>query len=215
MTSPRIDVVERRRVIIFGGQGSSNIFSSAATLTAEEDAKSSIAGAILLSNCHAAFLKACLSLDLDSRRKLGVDPNNFHELKDFLAPPQRFHDNAIIQGTTICLYQLLHYLAEIALRDPDFDTSRRRILETTGFSSGLLSATVVATSRTIEEYISFGVEAFRLAFWIACRTKINGHKFTNAQDQMKSWSLVVLGLSQDELQARLKEFQEQVGMLIF
>lgn len=215
MASQCIEAVERRRIIIFGGQGSSNTFSSTAISTAVNDAKSSVAGTILLSNCHAAFLKGCLSLDLDSRRKIGVEPDNFLELKDFLAPPQRFHNNAIIQATTICLYQLLHYLVETASRDLDFDTSRKRILEATGFSSGLLSATVVATSRTIEEYVSFGVEAFRLAFWIACRTKINGYKFTNIHDQMESWSLVVLGLPQVELQARLDEFHEQVSMILF
>lgn len=214
MASQSIEAVERRRVIIFGGQGSSKIFSSAAISTAVEDAKSSVAGIILVSNCHVAFLKGCLSLDLDSRRKIGVDPSSFHELKDFLAPPQRFHNNAIIQATTVCLYQLLHYLVETACRDLDFDNSRKRVLEATGFSSGLLSATVVATSRTTEEYISFGVEAFRLAFWIACRTKINGHNFTNIHDQTESWSLVVLGLPPIELQARLDEFHEQVSMIL-
>lgn len=214
MASQRAKAVERRRVIIFGGQGSSNIFSSAAASTAEDDAKNSVAGTVLLSNCHAAFLKDSLSIDLDSRRKIGVDASNFHELKDFLAPSQNFHNNAIVQSTTICLYQLLHYLVEITRLDLDFDNSREQILETTGFSSGLLPATVVATSRTIEEYVAFGVEAFRLAFWIACRTKLHGQMFTNTHDQMESWSLVVLGLHLMELQARLTEFHEQVSIFV-
>lgn len=214
MASQRTDSVERRRVIIFGGQGSSSLFSSAATSSAQDDAKSSVAAAVLLSHCHDAFLKDCLSLDLDSRQKTGVDPSSFHELKDFIAPPQRFHNNAIIQATTICLYQLLHYLVEIARRDLDFDTSKKQILETTGFSSGLLSATVVATSSTIGEYVSFGVEAFRLAFWIACRTNINGHEFTNTRDPMGSWSLVVLGVPQVDMQAKLNEFHEQVSIFL-
>jgi len=202
-----------RRAIIFGSQGSSSIFSAATARRAEDDAQQSAARALLLSRCHTAFLEDCLSLDVESRRSININLADFHDQKSLLVPIQSFHGNPTIQATTICLYQLLHYLAEVDRSGLDPQDLTDQILETTGICSGLLPATVVAASKTLESFISFGVAAFRLAFWIAFRSVRYGYAIENASNTGTSWSLVVLGLSRSELEEKLEEFKKQVSWI--
>ena len=157
---------EPHRVVLFGGQGSQSLFSPLSAKLTEQVTNSSAAAAILLSRCHAAFLEDISSLYTTVRKTSGIDPIHFHNSKDIITPREQYHTHGVIQATTICLYQLLHYLAEAERLNASFSSTFCRLLETTGFCSGMIPAIVVASSKTEEEFQRFGVEAFRLAFWI-------------------------------------------------
>ena len=199
------------RIVLFGGQGSSALFSPLAALTIQKDAEASVSGLILASKCHAAFLEELSSLDGETKRLLGVDIAHFYALKDFLVPSHDYHQHGLVQSTTLCLYQLLHYLAEIERSGASFGSSLDRILETTGFCAGLIPAVVVAASDTAEKFVRFGVEAFRLSFWIGCRATAASRRVLSNQLPEQSWSLVVLGLDREQVAERLREFDERVS----
>lgn len=199
----------KRRIILFGGQGSPNLFSFAASSTARCDAGSSSAAAILLSRCHAAFLEDYDSLDQNEKDRLNIDISKFHRAEDFLVYPNLYRLHGLIEAATMCLYQLLHYLAELERSLEDFNFWSESIQETTGFCSGLIPATVVASSRTLPEFIDHGVEAFRLAFWIGCRTVLESVKLYGACEDETSWSLVILGLELPQVEELLRTFQAQ------
>nr|APX43980.1 polyketide synthase [Pestalotiopsis microspora] len=198
-------------VLLFGGQGSTAIFSPHAFENAEQDVRSASAGSILLSRCHAAFLREIACLEALSRERLAIDVEDFSSARDLLRPAEKYHTNAIIQATTIYLCQMLHYLAEIQKSDTQFEEFYERIRETAGFSSGLLPATIIARSRTLDELVTDGVEGFCLAFWIACRSLLFGieatqkHPTDDTIDAEATWSLVIRGLSSSQLEERLDQ----------
>lgn len=206
--------IERQRnsIILFGGQGSSSLFSGAAIAATEESCRNSVPAAILVSKCHASFLEELRSLNSHEQQLIGIESSQFHTQHDFLSPPLEYHRNGLIQSTTICLYQLLRYLIKLEQPTLDDGFSAEQILETTGFSSGLIPAAVAASSVTSPEVVRFGTEAFRLAFWTACRTILEGQKQTEASEAHESWSLVVMGLSRAQVEERLDQFHRQVSM---
>ena len=198
-------------LVLFGGQGSHCIFSPSTGSTAEEDARSTSAGSILLSRCHAAFLQEIASLDAHSQHLLAIDPAMFSSSRDLLKPDAQYHTHAVLQATTICLCQLLHYLAETQRGDESFKNSFDRLRETAGFSSGLIPAMVVARSHDLDAFMNSGVEGFRLAFWIACRSHFWGLKInasnpvSDAVDSEATSSLVIRGLSPGQVEERLSQ----------
>ncbi len=151
-------------LMLFEGQKSSFIFSPSAAATAEKDARSASADSILLSRCHAAFLQEIASLDARSQHLLAIDPALFSFPRDLLKPIAQYHTHAVLQATTIYLCQLLHYLAETQRVDEPFENSFDRLRETAGFSSGLLPTTIVARSRSLNDFVTSEIEGFRLAF---------------------------------------------------
>lgn len=214
MATNKPKATARHRIVLFGGQGTPSLFSAAAARCAEDDVNQCTAAAMFLSGCHAAFLDECLSLDLVSRRKVGLNPTDFRHPKDLLIPQQSFHDNAIIQAATICLYQLLHYLAEIERSGSSLDASSERTLETTGMCSGLLSGVVVAAAKTMQDFTSFGIAAFRLAFRIAYRSAMHGYDSDQAQNRKAPMSLLIIGLGRGQVEERLQNFCIQVSEML-
>ncbi|KAL9583818.1 MAG: hypothetical protein Q9212_002491 [Teloschistes hypoglaucus] len=200
---------QRDRIILFGGQGSSSLFADAAIAAAKESCKNSVAAAILVSKCHASFLEELRSLDPHEQKLVGIESSHFINQHDFLSPPLAYHRNGLIQSTTICLYQLLRYLVELEQPALDNGFSSEHILEATGFCSGLISAAVAASAVTSSDVVQFGTEAFRLAFWTACRTVLEGQKQTMVSEEDESWSLVVMGLNKAQVEDRIDQFYGQ------
>ena len=202
---------ERRQIILFGGHGSTTIFSPVAAKRAQFDSDQSTAASILLSRCHAAFLEECLGLDDWTRSKLDLDLTNFQTPKNLLVPPQSFWKNPVLQATTVCLYQLLRYIAEVERPDSRLDGSGKQILETVGVCAGLLPAAVVATSKSVTDIVKNGVAAFRLGFRIACRSAIHGRGYEGDKGDNESWTLVIIGLRHIEVAEKLESFCIQVS----
>ena len=198
-------------IVLFGGQGSPNIYSAASTKAAQQDAEKSFYGALLLSKWHAAVLEALKSLDLASLQSLGINSADFRRQKDLLQPPERLHENPLIASITICLFQLLRYLSEfehgLSSKQNDQD---RPLLEATGICSGLIPAAVAATSRELCDVVSHGLQALRLAFWIGVRVGLQSWEHECGSGKSSSWCLVVTGVSHSEVEKTLTTFNEKV-----
>ena len=190
----------RRRIVLFGGQGSRSLFSPASLSVIEEDVATSPAVSILLSKCHVAFLEEISNLSEEEKRILGLDLHQFGHARSLLSVEGEDQEHAVLQATTLSLHQLLHYLGEAESHSTTFDVYFNNILETTGFCAGLVPAAVVASSRTIGQYITFGVEAFRLAFWIGYRTLVRSLTFSGKQSLDATWSLIISGLYQAKVE---------------
>ena len=197
MILPNSPALSRRRVILFGRQASSSLFLSSAASCAENDARSSAS--------RPRFLAECRRFDTRNKVLVGLDPGQFTGLGDFWKTPSQFHHNGVVQSTTLCLYQLLHCLAEMEESTLSSNSPTDRVLETTGFCSGLIAAAVVDSSSS-SELLNFGVEAFRLAFWIGCRTVVEHKMHGQFQNLEATWSLIVLGLVQAEVGEHRRKF---------
>ncbi|KAF7557675.1 hypothetical protein G7046_g5967 [Stylonectria norvegica] len=205
------------RLALFGGQGSPSIFTPDAAAIAEQDARSSSAGSILLSKCHAAFLEETASLDPELRNILDINILLFSSPGDLLKPAAQYHKNPVLQATTIYLCQILRYLAEALGQHEAYEHTFDTLEATAGFSSGILPAAVVARSRTISELVASGVQGFRLAFWVACRSLFWSLKHTGKVhgeggekvDSEATLSLITRGLSRVQIEQRLSQHYSQ------
>lgn len=202
-----------KKIILFGGQGSLHLFSSQSAFTAAADAKSSTAAAILLSRCHAVFLEDLHAIGATKSKVFGNYSKLFVTPESLLSPDASFHDNPIIQGTTIALQQLLRYLQHATESASSYETLWDEIQEVAGFCSGVLPAAVVCVSRSVEEFIEHAVEAFRLALWTGYRSAVYCEQLLGRQWKDLPWSMVIYGLDRDEVSARLEDFKKQVRFL--
>ncbi|KAL9033530.1 MAG: hypothetical protein Q9180_005898 [Flavoplaca navasiana] len=202
----------KHQVIVFGGHGSSTLFAGAASERARKDAHSSAACSIFLSRCHAAFLEDCLRLGPGPGQTISEEIRTILQNRDnFLTPPVTVQSNAIVQAVTICLYQLLRYLAEADGPGPRLAPDGSHILESVGVCSGLLPSAVVSTSQCISDLIEHGVTAFRLAFYLAHRSLLHGHVYELPDDKHRSWTLIVTGMSEFEADEKVERFCAQVS----
>lgn len=188
------------------------MFSDSAFAAIRDIASSSAAAAIFVSRCHAAFLEEYLSLTSREQQLIGADLNTLHDHSAFLAPGKNHQCNGLIQSTTICLYQILLYIAEAEQQAVEFGDLTEHIREATGLCSGLLPAAEIASSSTLVDVLNYGVEAFRVAFWIGYRVVLEGHMHVGVLDNQDTWSLAVLGLTLSQVEEQLKEFCLQVGV---
>lgn len=200
-----------KKVILFGGQGSQHLFSQQNASTAASDAKSSAAAAILLSKCHAAFLEDLHAIGVTKSRAFGNHAKHFVTPESLLSPEPLFHDNPVLQGTTIALQQLLRYLSYATETPSSYESLWNDIQEAAGFCSGILPAAVVCASHSVEEYIEHAVEAFRLAMWTGFRSAVHCEQLLGRQWKDLPWSMVTYGLDKDEILARLEGFRKQVS----
>lgn len=196
----------KSRVVLFGGQGSSTVFSPSTLSAAKDDVHTSPAGLVLLSLCHAALIEEYQSLDQSTKDRLRIDISKFRGPEDLLVPDPSLQTHGLIQLVVITLLQLLRYVKETERCGQGFNTYSEEIIETTGFCSGILSASVVASSPTLNQYTAFAVEAFRLAFWIGCRTFLKSQEIDPTHRQKASWSLVVMGSTLTTIQEELRDY---------
>lgn len=202
------------RILVFGGQGSfKDLFSPQGTSTAIRDAKSCPAAAILLSKCHALFLQDVQTLGTAKSTLFGHESDLFFTPEKLLAPDSAHHDNPIIQGTTLCLHQLLRYLSNLVEIGLEYESAFEQIVETAGFCSGILPAAVVASSPSLQEFLTHGVDAFRVAFWTGFHSASYCERLIGRYWKDHPWSLVVFGLGKLPMLSELSKFRDQVGVL--
>ncbi|KAG0128102.1 hypothetical protein HOY82DRAFT_623065 [Tuber indicum] len=192
---------------VFSGQGSLSIFSPKAQAVAAKDS-SSPTGSIFLDAVYHAFGEELSSLTAEERSKSGVNLSDFPTPKSLLEPKEKYQTNAIIQGTTLCLFQLLRYLSYVE-NTPDlvFENLPSKFLEVSGFCSGSLPAAVVASSSTVVNFLSNSVETFKLALWIGYRCELFRIAESVAEEkELLSWGLVVFGWTRETALDRIEVF---------
>lgn len=199
-------------VPIFGGQGSRSLFSDRSITLASQDAQTHT-GAVLLSECYRAFLAELDSLEAEERRSLGFGVTDFLRSDSLVKVPSELQNNPIIHGTTLCLFQLLRYLGHVDASCGSFEDAAKDVLESAGFCFGVLPAAVVSASKTSLDFITYGVEAFRLAFWIGMRCMAFAKSLAVGPEDVTSdhsWSLVLVGVGKEEALKKLQDFHKEV-----
>lgn len=194
---------------LFGGQGSQAFYEKLGLSVVQADARSSLAAQDLLRRCHHAFRDEAAVLSLLYPDEYSTLLASFRRPEDLCKPPSCHQSDPIIEGTALCLFQLLRYLARVEASSA-FQEAFATIHETIGFCSGALAAVVVAASPTIEDFLRNGVEAYRLAFWIGYRSCTYSRSlFKNAEIE-KPWSHIILGWSRAETQRQVALFNTEV-----
>lgn len=201
---------------VFGGQGISHLDPCNSRV---DLASLSPFGITLLSACHTAFLSELASLDAERRTIVDICASQFAE-KEFILWPQNdlVFDNPAFSGSHLLLTQVLRYLsfvekfAAASVPIPFTDVLRSNAhhgVGILGFSSGIISACVVASSSSILSFINHAVEAYRLAFWIGIRSQIYRAALLSTGDVAPHpWAIMLLGIMRDELLRSIEHFNE-------
>ncbi|CAG8892509.1 unnamed protein product [Penicillium egyptiacum] len=171
-----------QRIVFFGGQGSRAIFSSKTSAELNQSIQQSSSVESLFKACHAAFLG-----EIEATKNYNTGPS-WANLDDFQSPdllisvPQEHWQNPIVQGVALCLQQLATYLQQ----SPSLDHVQSPPLGVIGFCSGVLPALVLASSRSISDYIEHSRQAIRLAYWIGYRAGELSRSISNTEG---AWGL--------------------------
>lgn len=215
----QIDMDSSALVPIFGGQGMMSLKDSEKILSLA----TSPSGAVLLDACYTAFHDELLSLTPEELRNIDICASDFKNMDSILFPDsQKYHDNPTLSGATLILLQNLAYLVyaespcvkgaqlsfEHALRS---HTSGR--VGVLGFSSGIISACVVATSPSVPSFISNALQAYRLALWIGIRSQIHRKHLLDSSiperlGEACPWSLMLRGLNKHQAQQFISCFNQ-------
>jgi malonyl CoA-acyl carrier protein transacylase len=201
-------------VLLFAGQGSRTIFSSASSETLLHKAKHHRTVSLVLERCYEAFANDLSILTSNERSILTEEEvKSLTTPEDLIKPSTALVENPVIQAVTFYLHQILEYIvytvSEEDKEEPD------TLSEADGFCSGILPALVVAAAPTIEfpQFLRYTVGAFRLAFWIAIRSALFSQTIAGTTWRDLPWSLVVAGLDKEELEAALTESRSHVRSL--
>lgn len=197
---------------VFAGQGSLALFTPKARTVATKDA-SSASGSLLLNAAYHAFIAELSSLSAEERTTIGVDLADFPTPQSLLEPKEKYQSSCVIQGTSLCLFQLLRYLSYIETTpELSFDNASTSFSEVAGFCSGSLAASVVASSHTTVDFLSNSVEAFKLAVWIGYETELYRlSERPEGEKELLSWGLVVFGWTREVALERIAAFNKTVS----
>ena len=217
-----MDVTSQANVPMFPIQWTAAANSPKAIQQALRDSSSS--SSLLLSACHEAFLKELDSLSSDELRQTNLSAADFKNLDAlFTISPECRPLNLITSWTRLFLIQSFRYLAFIESfgSSPGSFASFSKFLESNsehrigilGFSSGMLPACVVGASSSTLNFITWAVEAFRVAFWIGIRTQIhrsNTLRKRGMPNCSSPWSRIFVGLNKRVAEEAISTFHNSV-----
>ena len=181
---------------------------------------------VILDACYAAFHTEIASLSANELMDVDICAPDFTNKDSILSLVNENHrDNPALTGSSLTLIQCLSYLEYVegwisaqGSRHTLTTILESNILRKTGvlgFSSGIISACVAATSSSIPSFIVNAVEAYRLALWIGIRSQIyrvnllRSHTLRGPRQQpMGPWGLMLRGLKTDSLLRIIRSFNE-------
>ncbi|KAI1082602.1 putative polyketide synthase [Whalleya microplaca] len=178
-------------VAVFAGLGSESLFSRSTLDTAVQDATLP-ESQIILRACHIAFrTQVAKAVERGRLPAEVINLDDFMQPETLLRPPPSYHQNVIVQHTTIYLVQILRYLRQCReLSD---------IRSVAGFCAGLLPAAAVATAGNVIEFLQRAQDFFNVALLLG----INSEIYRNSQISQSGcspslpWSVVVHNISSD------------------
>lgn len=101
------------------------------------------------------------------------------------------------------MFKSHRYYEEFPLEYPRASTTH--IL---GVCTGLLAASAVSASRSLTSLIPLAVQTIRIAFRLGSRVATVGYQVESRTDVPQTWSTIVLGISSDDAEIALSEFNE-------
>lgn len=181
------------RIAVFAGLGSKSLFSQKTLDTALQDALQP-ESQIILRACHTAFrTQVAKAIEQGRLTAEVIDLNDFVQPETLLRPPTAYHENVIIQHTTIYLVQIFRYLRHC----PEVSN----LQGVAGFCAGLLPAAAVATAHNVIEFLQRAQDIFHVALWLG----INCEAYRRSQISLSScspslpWSVVIDNVSVDTI----------------
>ncbi|KAI1777287.1 putative polyketide synthase [Hypoxylon cercidicola] len=179
------------RIAVFAGLGSESLFSSATLDTAIQDA-SLPESQVIMRACHTAFRsQIAKAIDEGHLTPETIDLDDFAQPETLLQPPISYHQNVVIQHTTIYLTQILRFLSH--------SQGHSEVQGVAGFCAGLLPAAVVASTHNVVEFLQRAQDFFHVALWLG----IHSESYRNSQISLGGcspslpWSVVVHNISED------------------
>ena len=88
----------------------------------------------------------------DEMHSVSLSLDDFVTMDSFLYPLSSYHDHAIVELMTLCLYHLVYYLSQKTNTEHSFTASFERVEESMGFCAGLLPAAVVSRAKSAAEF---------------------------------------------------------------
>lgn len=209
-------------VPLFSGQGSHTTALALARRQALRDVRFP-PGHLLLTSCHEAFHAEVSKLSDRELTESCISLTDFQEALSLLSFSSFYEHNPIISGISLFLVQALRYLAYFpGSTTQDNGLTCAEILRSKanhhlgviGFSSGIITACVVAASSSVLTFISNAVEAFRLALWIGLRSMQERTKELQSAlvfpDTGLPWSVVCVGSSKSDVLGFISDFETKV-----
>ena len=200
------------RLAVFAGLGSPTLFSKATQDTALADASTPEAQA-LLNACHKTFLSELCSISQDSNTSLDIDAKDFQDPQSLLIPPSKYHKNAVIQNTTLCLVQMLRF---IGYRSRSSKHDDRTISGVAGICSGLLVSMAVAACDDTVSFLAYAQRSFHLALLIGRRIEehVMGVMRSSGCDSTLPWSIIVDGVTLEQAEKYISKYKNTVCISI-
>ena len=204
----------------FGGQGT-GVFDTRNAPYQGFNVATTPSAVTLLTACHAALHTELASLSSATLENVDICASDFADKHSILNPTnERLLDNPAFCGPRLFLIQVLQYISFVengrvpVSPTPFVDALRSNLNHAVGilgFSSGIISACVVATSATLHSFICYAVEAYRLAFWIGVRSQLYRaglSAWPTRGYRLRPWSLVLLGMNKTDIQNAVDHFNE-------
>ena len=173
---------------VFAGLGSDVLFSKPSldastydTLLPESQ--------LLLQACHTIFHAEVSHAVRSGIVSRDIDLQEFDTPAKLLFPNERYHQNVVVQHTTLYLSQILRYLGQLQ--------QHSELLEVAGFCAGLLPAAVVSTSRNAIEFLSRAQDLFYVSVWLGIHSESyrGSHLASHACKPSLPWSVIVNGIN--------------------
>ncbi|KAL4246221.1 hypothetical protein ABKN59_009371 [Abortiporus biennis] len=221
---------ESEKIFVLEGQGTIAATSQETTATAFSDAQSPL-GYSFLQACHQAFIEELTSLSSDDQLACGLSRENFENPSSLIRIQDDFLPNAIIANVNLYLIQILRFLVSTSfpvLHESQAFPSKQnsasfapKTSNIIGFSSGAFAACVIASSASIPSLFLFGVEAFKVAFWVGFRAEMYARKtlldypvqlspstLDISSPAPHSWSLISFGATKEDVRDAVRRFEE-------
>ncbi|KAF2177410.1 polyketide synthase-like protein [Zopfia rhizophila CBS 207.26] len=112
-----------------------------------------------------------------------------------------------LESSMVTIAQLAHYIGYYGESPTELpNPANTRVL---GLCTGLLAASVVASSRTLGELLPLAVEAVRIAFRAGTCVGAAKDALEQAANAKESWSTIITGTSENAARSAISEFHDE------
>ncbi|KAJ6170952.1 polyketide synthase [Penicillium chermesinum] len=193
---------------VFAGLGSDVLFSKSSFDASAGDALLP-ESQLLLQACHAIFHTEISHAIRSGILSRDIDLQDFETPEKVLAPNERYHENVVVQHTTLYVSQILRYLGQLS--------QPSELLEVAGFCAGLLPAMVVSTSHNPIEFLSRAQDLFYVSIWLGIRSESYRKSYLALHTCKPSlpWSIVVDGINAEHAKEIIATSASQTDQTVF
>ncbi|KAF2470334.1 ketoacyl-synt-domain-containing protein [Lindgomyces ingoldianus] len=111
-----------------------------------------------------------------------------------------------LESCMVTISQLSHYIGYYGENPTEFpNPANTRLL---GLCTGLLAASVVASSRTLGDLLPLAIEAIRVAFRAGTCVGTAKDSLEQRANEKESWSTIVTGISENVAKSAISEFHD-------